>query len=191
MLNEAHIEGIIISKWSYSAVQFMRIAVYPDAGRRTQRTNAQGREVPDYVTLRCEGLLALMAGNLREGDRVRAAGQLSSREYDIPLETLARKARGAEKAMAKLRALAAQHGDDVTLSHVTNEILIDRLAALQRAERAERPARPARDRRERAASSPPVAAGATLQPPAAPDSPAAALSPAEALEPAEPAAVAD
>ena len=52
-----------------------------------------------------------------------------------------------------LRGQAAQHGDEVAMPHVINEILVERLAALQRVEREEAPARPGRERRRRAASS--------------------------------------
>ena len=76
MLNESHVEGVIASKWSYNEVQFVRVAVYPDAGRTARRADPQGRDTPDYVTLRCEGSHALAATSLREGDRVRVSGIL-------------------------------------------------------------------------------------------------------------------
>ena len=39
MLNESHVEGVIASKWSYNEVQFVRVAVYPDAGRTARRAD--------------------------------------------------------------------------------------------------------------------------------------------------------
>ena len=84
---------------------------------------------------------------------MRAAGQLTSREYDIPLAAFLKKARGDGGILEALRGQAAQHGDEVAMPHVINEILVERLAALQRVEREETPARPGRERRRRAASS--------------------------------------
>jgi hypothetical protein len=133
MLNESHVEGVIASKWSYSEVEFVRIAVYPDAGRKARRADVQGRETPDYVTLRCEGGHALAAASLREGDRVRVAGLLTSREYDIFLDAFARKARGDEKAVVELRDLAGRLGRDVALPHVINEVIVERLIVVETA----------------------------------------------------------
>ena len=96
MLNESHVEGVIASKWTYNEVQFVRVAVYPDAGRTTRRADPQGRDTPDYVTLRCEGSHALAAASLPDGDRVRVSGILISREYDIFLDALPQGARRRE-----------------------------------------------------------------------------------------------
>jgi hypothetical protein len=133
MLNESHVEGVIASKWSYNDVQFVRVAVYPDAGRTARRADPQGRDTPDYVTLRCEGSHALAATSLRDGDRVRVSGILTSREYDIFLDAFARKAHGDEKAVAELRDLAGHLGRDVALPHVINEIIVERLIVVETA----------------------------------------------------------
>jgi len=158
MLNEIHVEGVIAARWRYGEAEFLRIAVYSDPGRGGRRGDGSGRDLPDYVTLRCEGLHALAAAGLREGDRVRAAGQLTSREYDIPLAAFLKKARGDGGILEALRGQTAQHGDEVAMPHVINEILVERLAALQRVEREDAPARPGRERRRRAASSTPAPA---------------------------------
>lgn len=155
MLNESHVEGVIASKWSYNEVQFVRVAVYPDAGRTARRADAQGRDAPDYVTLRCEGSHALAAASLREGDRVRVSGILTSREYDIYLDAFARKAHGDEKAVAELRDLAIHLGRDVALPHVINEVIVERLIVIESA--AERQGRRERQREERAAARRPAA----------------------------------
>jgi hypothetical protein len=145
MLNEVHIEGVIAGKWSYNEALFLRLAVYADPGRGSRRSDAQGREVPDYVTLRCEGALALVGGSLREGDRIRAAGALTSREYDIGLEAFARKARGEEAALAELQGIAARLGRAAAMPHVLNEVVSERLTmvetAVERAEQREHRAR--------------------------------------------------
>ena len=107
MLNEIHVEGVVTGRrWRYSDAEFVRLAVYPDAGRSAKRAEGAGRELPDYVTLRCEGQHALAAGGLQEGDRIRATGMLTSRDYEIPLETFASKARGAAESLDSLRTQA-------------------------------------------------------------------------------------
>jgi|GEM_PF-2424997 len=170
MLNESHVEGVIASKWSYNEVQFVRVAVYPDAGRIARRADPQGRDTPDYVTLRCEGSHALAAASLREGDRVRVSGILTSREYDIFLDVFARKAHGDDKAVAELRDLAGHLGRNVALPHVINEIIVERLIVIETA--AERQA--GRERRregkfpvERPVSAPSSEVAATATPVAA------------------------
>ena len=152
MLNEIHVEGVIAARWRYGEAEFLRIAVYSDPGRGGRRADGNGRDLPDYVTLRCEGLHALAAAGLREGDRVRAAGQLTSREYDIPLAAFLKKARGDGGVLEALRSQAAG-GDEVAMPHVINEVLVERLAALHRGEREETPARPGRERRRRPTNS--------------------------------------
>jgi hypothetical protein len=132
MLNELHVEGVVTGRrWRYSEAEFVRIAVHPDPGRAARR-DAEGREAPDFITLRCEGQHALAAHSLREGDRIRAAGMLTSRDYDIPLETFAAKARGAADSLAALRALAREHGAALAMPHTLNELLVERLAVVER-----------------------------------------------------------
>jgi hypothetical protein len=153
MLNEVHIEGVIAGRWSYNEALFLPLAVYADAGRGSRRSDAQGREVPDYITVRCEGAQALVAASLREGDRIRAAGALTSREYDIGLEAFARKARGEEAALAELQGIAARLGRAAAMPHVLNEVISERLTMVEtaaeraeqrehRARRGDRPAAP-------------------------------------------------
>ncbi|MBM3122386.1 MAG: hypothetical protein FJZ97_09420 [Chloroflexi bacterium] len=116
MLNEIYIEGFVTGRrWRYSEAEFVRLAVYPDAGRSVKRVEGAGRELPDYVTLRCEGQHALAAGGLQEGDRIRATGMVTSRDYEIPLETFASKARGAAANLEQLRTQAQTYGADVAM----------------------------------------------------------------------------
>jgi len=159
MLNEIHVEGVVTGvRWRYSDAEFVRLAVYPDAGRSTKRTEGAGRGLPDYVTLRCEGQHALAVGGLQEGDRIRVAGMLTSRDYDLTLEAFANKAHGAAEGLEGLRAQAKAHGAAVLLPQMANEVLVERLSIVERKARG---AELAHRRRERVA-----AAGA--QPAAAP-----------------------
>lgn len=154
MLNEIHVEGVIAARWRYSDAEFLRVAVYADPGRGARRADGNGREAADYVTLRCEGLTALAVAGLREGDRLRATGQLTSREYDVSLAAFLKKARGDGKAQEALRSLAAEYGDDLAMPNVINEVLVERLTALQRNEREPSGPKPARERRQRSQTPP-------------------------------------
>jgi hypothetical protein len=147
MLNEIHVEGFVTGRrWRYSEAEFVRLAVYPDAGRSMKRAEGAGRELPDHITLRCEGLHALAAGGLQEGDRIRAAGMLTSRDYEIPLETFASKARGAAADLESLRTQAQTYGADVAMPHTINEVLVERLTIVERKARGEEPARRRKER---------------------------------------------
>jgi len=147
MLNEIYVEGFVTGRrWRYSDAEFVRLAVYPDAGRSVKRAEGAGRELPDYVTLRCEGQHALAAGGLQEGDRIRATGMLTSRDYEIPLETFASKARGAAESLDSLRTQAKSYGADVAMPHTINEVLVERLTIVDRKARGEEPTRRRRER---------------------------------------------
>jgi len=133
MLNELHVEGVVTGRrWRYSDAEFVRIAVHPDPGRAARRSDGDGREAADFVTLRCEGQHALAANGLREGDRIRATGMLTSRDYDIPLETFAAKARGGAAGLAALREVASAHAAGVAMPHTINEVLVERLTVVER-----------------------------------------------------------
>ena len=142
MLNEIHVEGVVTGRrWRYNDAEFVRLAVYPDAGRSMKRAAEDGREPPDYITLRCEGSHALAVGGLQEGDRIRAVGMLTSRDYDISLENFASKARGAAASLESLRTQAKTPGAEVVMPHTINEVLVERLTVIERKARGEEPAR--------------------------------------------------
>ena len=161
MLNEVHVEGVVTAvRWRYSDAEFVRLAVYPDAGRSTKRTEGAGRGLPDYVTLRCEGQHALAAGGLQEGDRIRASGMLISRDYEVSLETFAGKARGAAEGLESLRGQAKVHGAHVAMPQMTNEVLVERLSIVERKARGEEPMRRRKARVTEAGAQPAPAPGA-------------------------------
>ncbi len=125
MLNETHVEGVVVKVWAFGDTRFVRLACYPDPGRALRRTGS--REEPDYLTLRCEGAHALAASALAEGTRLRAHGQLASRDYDIPLARFAETATGDEAGLKAVRELVAAYGDKVRKPHVLNEVIVERL----------------------------------------------------------------
>ena len=71
MLNFTHIEGIVVRNWAYEGARFIRVACYPDPGRTLKRRE-DGKEDPEYVTLRFEPALARAVMGIREGERIRA-----------------------------------------------------------------------------------------------------------------------
>ncbi len=147
MLNLIAVEGLVTKqRWPFGNVRFLRLACYPDPGRSIKRPD--GRiDVPDYITIRCEGQLALAADSLEPGDRVQVYGALTSREYEIDLADFAHKAKGAEGDLAKMRELAGAMS--VAMPHVLTEILVERLAVVERHRRAEPPEPERTDRRRR------------------------------------------
>lgn len=161
MLNEIHVEGVVTGvRWRYGDAEFVRLAVYPDAGRSTKRSENAGRGLPDYVTLRCEGQHGLAVGGLQEGDRIRASGMLTSRDYELSLENFASKARGAAEGLESLRGQAKVHGAQVVLPQMTNEVLVERLSIVERKARGAEPARRRRERVAEAGVQPAPAPGA-------------------------------
>ena len=138
MLNDVHVEGIVTGRcWAYDDMQFVRIACYPDPGRRPRRAgrNGSGRETPDYITLRGVGQHALALASCHEGDRVQAHGTLVLRDGDISLGSFANKARGPQPALAALRELAQTAGAEVISAYVLIEVLLERLVISERAPR--------------------------------------------------------
>jgi len=129
MLNQVHVEGIVTKTWGFQGTRFVRIACYPDPGRTLKRSN-DGRDEPEYITLRFEPPLAMAANGLKNGDRVRASGYLMSREYTISLSRFAESADGDSEAVEKLRALAEKVGDKVRKPHVLNEIAVEHFVTL-------------------------------------------------------------
>lgn len=138
MLNDVHVEGIVTGRsWAYDDMQFVRIACYPDPGRRPRRPsrNGSGREAPDTITLCGAGQQALVLTSCHEGDRVRAHGTLMLRELDISLGSFVNKARGPQPALAALRELAQAAGAEVASASVLIEVLLERLVVCERAAR--------------------------------------------------------
>src|SRR4030042_1048126 len=86
MLNEMHVEGIVMTTWGYGDTRFVRIACYPDPGRNQKGSGGgggNGQDEADFITLRLEQPLAMAAAHLQRRSRIRASGFLASRDYDI------------------------------------------------------------------------------------------------------------
>ena len=71
---------------------------------------------------------------------------LTSRDYEIPLETFASKARGGAESLESLRTQAKAFGADVAMPHTINEVLVERLTIIDRRARGEEPARRRKER---------------------------------------------
>lgn len=130
MLNEIHLEGAITHTWTWSAVQFARVACRVEPGRQ-QVSEGDGRP-SQYVTLRFEPpTLSRAASTLTAGQVVRATGWLSSREYGITLSSFARSAEGDRDALADLRKLADRLGNRAQKPHVLNEVVVERFSVVE------------------------------------------------------------
>ena len=146
MLNEAQVEGLVAAGgWSYGDTCFVRIAVYrdPTRPRKTRPVNDRQDE-PDYLTLRCEGQVALSAGALWVGDRIRAHGTIVTRDYNIPLTRFANAPKNAQgeratgPAVMDLQRLSAEYGRALFMLHSVTEVYTERLQVLLRAEAKDR-----------------------------------------------------
>jgi hypothetical protein len=129
MLNFTHIEGIVVRNWAYEGARFIRVACYPDPGRTLKRRE-DGKEDPEYVTLRFEPALARAVMGIREGERIRAHGWLASREYAFVLSDYVAMLGGDPAAQEALRELAGRCGDRVWKSHVLTEVVIEQFQVL-------------------------------------------------------------
>jgi hypothetical protein len=131
MLNQMLVEGIVMGTWTYGDTRFVRIACYPDPGRKHKGPgqNGGGHEEADFVTLRFEQPLAMAAAHLQKRSRIRATGFLASRDYEIQLSRFAEVARGDEEAVQALRTVAKSHGQVVHKPHVLNEMIVEQFVA--------------------------------------------------------------
>jgi hypothetical protein len=124
VLNFIHIEGIVVRNWPYEGARFVRVACYPDPSRTLKRRE-DGKEEPEYVTLRFEPALARAVASVRDGERIRAHGWLASREYMFMLSDYVAMLGGDASAQEALRELAARCGERVWKSHVLTEVVVE------------------------------------------------------------------
>ncbi len=123
MLNEVHLQGIVVKNDEFRGTRLVRIAVHHDPGRGAGGDTA-------YVTLRIEPPLALAAANLRVGARVRACGYITHRDYPLSLVRFAETAvaeDGAEVLLDQLKQIARQAGSRIFKPHTMNEVVVERL----------------------------------------------------------------
>jgi hypothetical protein len=145
VLNFIHIEGIVVRNWPYEGARFVRVACYPDLGRTLKR-HEDGKEDPEYVTLRFEPALARAVTGVREGERIRAHGWLASREYPFVLSDYVGMLGGDAAAQEALREIAARYGDRVWKSHVLTEVVVEQFQVLTtRQESGAGPKQPAKE----------------------------------------------
>ena len=94
MLNTVILDGYVTRKmWRIGPDLFFRLAVYRDPDRpRKEPEGGNGKDGPDYLTVRLPVGLASLAGRLQPGQRVQVHGWLESRHYEEALEEFAKKA---------------------------------------------------------------------------------------------------
>jgi hypothetical protein len=85
MLNQVHVEGFVTKKrWQHSGDTFFRLAVYrdPDRERKGQDKAGEGRDRPDYVTVRAPAAVTTLPVEFKGGQRIQIHGWLESREFE-------------------------------------------------------------------------------------------------------------
>ncbi len=138
MFNNVHVEGIVTGGcWAYDDMQFVRIACYPDPGRRPRRASRTGSGRGHRTTSRCAASVSM---RWRWPAATRAIGCRRTapwcyRDGDISLGSFVDKARGPQPALAALRELAQAAGAEVTSAYVLIEVLLERLVISERAPR--------------------------------------------------------
>ena len=94
MLNTVILDGYVTRKmWRVGPDLFFRLAVYRDPDRpRKEPKNGNGKDSPDYLTIRLRAGVALVSGPLQPGQRIQVHGWLESRHYEETLEEFLKKA---------------------------------------------------------------------------------------------------
>lgn len=129
MLNEVHLEGIVIRNEEFRATRLVRVAVDHDPGRSGVDASVA------YITLRIEPPLAAVAATLQGGARVRVSGYIIHRDYSITLARFASVAIAenddeAKEVLEQVRSLARRAGTRISKPHSTTEVVVERLHIL-------------------------------------------------------------
>jgi hypothetical protein len=126
MLNEVVIEGLFTGKsWSYSGDLLFRLASYRDRQRPT-KLQTEGREQPDYITVRL--LASGVPVALQKGAIYRVHGYLQSRDY---AETLGEFVKGAN-GLTNLLSASDEIRREIKHNRVTTEVVAERLILVEK-----------------------------------------------------------
>ena len=126
MLNEVVVEGLFTGKsWNYSGDLLFRLASYRDRQRPT-KIQTEGREQPDYITVRILASGVPLA--LQKGATYRVHGYLQSREY---AETLGDYIKGANGLTSMLSA-SDDARREITHNRVTTEVVAEKLILVEK-----------------------------------------------------------
>jgi hypothetical protein len=126
MLNEVVIEGLFTGKsWSYSGDLLFRLGSYRDR-QRPAKVQTEGREQPDYITVRILASGVPLA--LQKGATYRVHGYLQSREY---AETLGDYIKGAN-GLTSLLSVSDDARREITHNRVTTEVVAEKLILVEK-----------------------------------------------------------
>ncbi len=121
MLNEVVIEGWFTGKaWHYAGDLFFRLSNYRDR-QRPAKPQVEGREQPDYVTIRIPASGVPLA--LQKGALYRVHGFLQSREYKETLADYIKSAHGPTNMLSVSDELRRE----ITHSRAITEVVAERL----------------------------------------------------------------
>lgn len=121
MLNEVVIEGWFTGKaWHYAGDLFFRLSNYRDR-QRPAKPQVEGREQPDYVTIRIPASGVPLA--LQKGALYRVHGFLQSREYKETLGDYIKSAHG----LTNMLSVSDELRREITHNRAITEVVAERL----------------------------------------------------------------
>ncbi len=121
MLNEVVTEGWFTGKaWHYAGDLFFRLSNYRDR-QRPAKPQVEGREQPDYVTIRIPASGVPLA--LQKGALYRVHGFLQSREYKETLGDYIKSAHG----LTNMLSVSDELRREITHNRAITEVVAERL----------------------------------------------------------------
>jgi len=121
VLNEVVIEGWFTGKaWHYAGDLFFRLSNYRDR-QRPAKPQVEGREQPDYITIRIPASGVPLA--LQKGALYRVHGYLQSREYQETLGDYLKSAHG----LTNLVSVSDELRREITHNRAITEVVAERL----------------------------------------------------------------
>ena len=121
MLNEVVIEGWFTGKaWHYAGDLFFRLSNYRDR-QRPAKPQVEGREQPDYITIRIPASGVPLA--LQKGALYRIHGYLQSREYKETLGDYIKSAHG----LTNMVSVSDELRREITHNRAITEVVAERL----------------------------------------------------------------
>ena len=121
MLNEVVIEGWFTGKaWHYAGDLFFRLSNYRDR-QRPAKPQVEGREQPDYITIRIPASGVPLA--LQKGALYRIHGFLQSREYKETLGDYIKSAHG----LTNMLSVSDELRREITHNRAITEVVAERL----------------------------------------------------------------
>jgi hypothetical protein len=128
MINQVHVEGFVTKRvWRYNGDTFFRLAAYRDPDRERKHgdgKSAEGKDRPDYVTIRVPAALSVAPARLETRERVQVHGWLESREFSYSLAEFLQDARRADAEVDLEQARG------VTTYRCTTWIVAERIVAM-------------------------------------------------------------